>query len=216
MAPVEEPFSCRKVESRPPCVATVTLDHPPLNLMDGVLSPSLRGLVNRVRHDADMRVAAIGRFCQAQPEAVMAILPGGGGTVDMARLLGRERALELILGGELVGADLAERYGLVNRALPADEVDAFVDRPARRIARLRPEVVAAIKATVETVTPHKQLAAGVQTWEGERELERILDFFHVDCVVTLRRVYVFFVMEVGSRCVHILGTTTNPDGPWAT
>ncbi|MEV6229796.1 integrase core domain-containing protein [Saccharopolyspora shandongensis] len=42
------------------------------------------------------------------------------------------------------------------------------------------------------------------------------DFFHVDCAVTLKRVYVFFVMEVGSRCVHLLGTTTNPDGAWTT
>jgi hypothetical protein len=42
------------------------------------------------------------------------------------------------------------------------------------------------------------------------------NFFHVDCVVTLKRVYVFFVMEVGTRYVHILGTTTNPDGLWTT
>jgi putative transposase len=42
------------------------------------------------------------------------------------------------------------------------------------------------------------------------------DFFHVDCAVTLKRVYVFFVMEVGTRYVHVLGTTTNPDGPWTT
>ena len=42
------------------------------------------------------------------------------------------------------------------------------------------------------------------------------DFFHVDCAVTLQRIYVFFVLEVGSRSVHVLGTTTNPDGRWTT
>jgi putative transposase len=42
------------------------------------------------------------------------------------------------------------------------------------------------------------------------------DFFHVDCAVTLKRIYVFFVLEVGSRSVHLLGTTTNPDRRWTT
>jgi putative transposase len=42
------------------------------------------------------------------------------------------------------------------------------------------------------------------------------DFFHVDCAVTLQRLYCFFIIEVGSRSVHILGVTSNPDGPWTT
>ena len=42
------------------------------------------------------------------------------------------------------------------------------------------------------------------------------DFFTVDCAATLRRFYVFFVMEVASRYVHIVGTTSNPDGAWTT
>jgi putative transposase len=42
------------------------------------------------------------------------------------------------------------------------------------------------------------------------------DFFHVDCALTLQRLYCLFVIEVGSRYLHILGVTTNPDGPWIT
>lgn len=149
----------------------------------------------------DMRFAAIGSSGQAQPETLMGIIPGGGGTQYMTTLTGRARALELILGGQLVDAELAERYGLVNRALPADRIDAFVDTLATRIARLRPEIIAAVKATVSAAaTPitldglsaenealtglftadaaalaHRQLAAGAQTRDGERDLEALLE-----------------------------------------
>jgi putative transposase len=43
-----------------------------------------------------------------------------------------------------------------------------------------------------------------------------VDFFHVDCAITLKRIYVFFALEVHNRYVHILGTTTHPDGAWTT
>ncbi len=55
------------------------------------------------------------------------------------------------------------------------------------------------------------------TWRHAQAATMLaVDFFHVDCAVTLQRLYCLFVIEVGSRYVHILGVTTNPDGPWTT
>lgn len=267
-------------------VATVTIDHPPLNLSDGTLLPSLRRFVAEVRNDADVRVivfgsadpdifiahgetkfitepeilaaagaatvaanpdaefptdlnlmqvvheevrslpqitigklaglargggneflmaldmrfAAIGKAGQSQPEVLMGIMAGGGGTQYMTSLVGRARALELLLGAQLVDAELAERYGLVNRALPVNEIDAFVGALATRIAALKPEVVSAVKNAVNAVPnpvtraglatenallgplftadaaelAHKLLRAGMQTRDGELRLEALI------------------------------------------
>jgi enoyl-CoA hydratase/carnithine racemase len=94
---------------------------------------------------ADMTFAAIGKAGLGQCEALMGIVPGGGGTQYTLHRLGRNRALEVVLGAELISAELAERYGWINRALPADQLDAFVDATAYNIASLPEGVIAAAK-----------------------------------------------------------------------
>lgn len=73
---------------------------------------------------ADMAFAAIGTSGLGQIEALMGIVPGGGGTQYLRDRL-RNRALEVLLGGALLDAETAERYGWVNRALPADELQGL-------------------------------------------------------------------------------------------
>ncbi|MGB8860261.1 MAG: enoyl-CoA hydratase/isomerase family protein [Ilumatobacteraceae bacterium] len=96
----------------------------------------------------DMRFAALGRAVFSQPEVALGILPGGSGTVRLPRLIGRSRALEVILGCDDMDAATAERWGWVNRALPPDELWPFVQRLAGRISRFPTHAVAAAKAAV--------------------------------------------------------------------
>lgn len=151
----------------------------------------------------DMRFAARDETWLAQPETRMGIFPGGGGTQYLTRLLGRSRALEVVLGAELFDTDLAERYGWINRALAPDELDAFVDSLARRIAALPPGVAEAARQAIDAaeasgpvpdlteearahakVYPAPQpvvdrieraVTAGAQTRDGELALEELLD-----------------------------------------
>ena len=67
----------------------------------------------------------------------------------MPRLIGRGRTLEVILGCEDITAEVAERYGYINRALPSEDLSPFVQRLARRIAAFPPEAVALAKAAVD-------------------------------------------------------------------
>src|SRR4029450_4021604 len=101
----------------------------------------------------DMRVAARGRAVFGQPEALVGIIPGGSGTQRLPRLVGRARALEIVLGGADVDADTADRWGLVNRALPPDEVWPFVPPLPARAPPLPPGVAAGARASVAPAEP---------------------------------------------------------------
>ena len=84
----------------------------------------------------DMRFAARESAVFAQFESAFGQIPGGGATQYLARLMGRARALEVLLSAEDYDADLAERYGWINRALPAGALGAFVRTLAERIAAI--------------------------------------------------------------------------------
>ncbi len=96
----------------------------------------------------DMRFGARGRAVLSQPEVALGIIPGGSGTQRLPRLMARSRALEVVLGCDDFPAELAERYGYINRALPPDEIGPFVDRLAYRIASFSQEAIALAKASV--------------------------------------------------------------------
>ncbi|MEU9558924.1 enoyl-CoA hydratase/isomerase family protein [Streptomyces fumanus] len=147
----------------------------------------------------DLRFAALETAAFGQFEALIGIVPGAGATAHLPRLVGRARALEIVLTGGLVDAATAERWGWVNRALPAAELDDYVEWVALTIASLpdgvRAAAVEAIDAADgtledalraedrllgETFTPasgqlaRAALAAGVHTREVELNLEKVL------------------------------------------
>lgn len=101
----------------------------------------------------DMRFAAIGKGVLCQPEVGVGLLPGAGGSVRLPRLVGRGRALEILLGASDFTADVAERYGYINRALPPAELDYFVNSLAYRIASFPTETIALTKEMVGSLDP---------------------------------------------------------------
>lgn len=148
----------------------------------------------------DMRFASLERAGLAQIEAAAGIIPGAGGTAYLPGLVGRARALEIILGAGLVDARTAELYGWINRAVPDEVLDSFVDSLAERIASLPPGVIPAAFAAVDAAETSLEagldagnallgslfaepaaselaraaLKAGAQTRDGERNIEEVL------------------------------------------
>ena len=203
-------------------VATITIDHPPTNLVDGAFLSALVGLLDACDRDDAVRavvftsadsdfflmhgdveailaapargaarvnepnvaaatfdrlrtaryltIAAIdgaargggAEFCSAvdlrfgtprtvlgQPEVPMGILPGAGGTARLPRLLGRSRALDVMLTARDVGGDEALAIGWLDALVPSDELLAHVGAFARRVAAMPPESIAAVKHVVD-------------------------------------------------------------------
>jgi len=112
----------------------------------------VRGACSEFVLACDMRFASRENTRLGQPEVGVGVNPGGGGTERLPPLVGRGRALEIILSANDFDGETAERYGYVNRALPDTELDGFVDALARRIASFDRRPIAAAKKLVNQVS----------------------------------------------------------------
>lgn len=99
----------------------------------GVVRGRARGVGSEFLQAMDIRFASRERAILSQIEVGTGIIPGGGGLERLPLLMGRARAMEVILGADDFDADTAEKYGWVNRSIPDTELDAFVDRFALRV-----------------------------------------------------------------------------------
>lgn len=111
----------------------------------------VRAVGNEFILACDMRFAARESAIFGQFEPSFGVIPGAGGVQHLARLLGRGRALEVMLSAQDYDADLAERYGWINRALPAAELSDFVKSLAHRIARFPSAGHAVVKERVNAI-----------------------------------------------------------------
>jgi enoyl-CoA hydratase/carnithine racemase len=157
-----------------------------------------RGGGSEIALAADMCFGAIGKAIFGHPEVAVGLVPGGGATQRLPRVMGRARALEVLLSCNDFSAEVAELYGYINRALPADELTPFVEKLAHRIASFPAHTIAHVKAAVDNgafgslaegllVEAHESdlsvasevsqarvkeaLKVGAETYEGELEMD---------------------------------------------
>ena len=117
---------------------------------------SIRGRATAVGSElalaCDMRFASREKAILSQFEVGAGIVPGGGPMARLPRLIGRGRALEVLLGADDIPGDLAERYGYVNRSLPDAELDEFVESLATRIASFDKRAIGETKRFVDVAS----------------------------------------------------------------
>jgi enoyl-CoA hydratase/carnithine racemase len=112
----------------------------------------------------DMSFASREKAILSQWEVGVGMVAGGGPMARLPRLIGRGRALEVLLGSDDIRGDLAEAYGYVNRSLPDAELDGFVDALASRIASFDKWAIANTKRLVNaSLPPDVEMAAGWDT-----------------------------------------------------
>lgn len=149
---------------------------------------SIRGRATGVGSElalaCDMRFASREKAVLSQFEIGAGFVPGGGPMARLPRLMGRGRALEVLLSGADIDGALAEQYGYVNRALPDAELDAFVDGLARRIASFDKTSISEIKHLVDVASlpPDQDIAAewdrfiaSVQRPTAQRNIGRLME-----------------------------------------
>src|SRR5262249_35338762 len=117
---------------------------------------SIRGRATGVGSElalaCDMRFASREKAILSQFEVATGVVPGGGPMARLPRLIGRGRALEVLLGADDIPGDLAQLYGYVNRSLPDDELDGFVDALATRIASFDKRAISETKRFVDVAS----------------------------------------------------------------
>src|SRR5271156_6509459 len=155
---------------------------------------------------SDMRFASREKAILSQWEVGAGLVPGGGPMARLPRLIGRGRALEVLLGADDVDGELAELYGYLNRSLPDSELDNFVDKLAKRIASFDKQAIADTKrlVNVASLPPDSEIAPewgaflnSLGRTASEERIKRLMDRgFHKPGDVENRLGY--YVGQVGS------------------
>ncbi len=131
----------------------------------------------------DIRFASREKAIFGQPEVATGLIPGGGALQRLPLLVGRARSLEIVLGADDYSAELAERYGWINRAIPDAELDGFVDNFVRRVLSFDKQALATAKSLINAsggLPSHSQLHQtqdvffGAYGWEGFKKRVPVL------------------------------------------